>query len=558
MDRQFGSPLFRRMNLSSHLLGQVKRTRDNSTRDKDAETADKLEARLFREQRDFALDVASFVAALCPRRAGKSFAVLVKALITALRNPESRCVIITRVRRQARSVYWKTLQQLCRQFEIKGTFRKIEMECELPNGSVILFNGADTAEEVDKLRGSYFHLAVIDECKSYSDDLLTELVDEVLTATTLDYDGQVVLIGTPGPIPAGMFWAITTGQTSFRDANGKERGLSVRLWSERNSPDWLGRGYEWALHKWHSSQNDRMPQIWIKAQKIKADRKWADDDPTWLREFMGVWVPDVDALVFAYARLTDDRCKWKMLTVEQGGNEHGLPRDHDWRYILGLDLGYHDESAFVVAAWSETDNILRYIRAEKHPHLTVEDIAEKCKELEVMYGGFDARVADTGGLGRTIIESLAATYQVYFEAARKTEKHDHIKLLNSDMVAGRVQVDPMGELAAEWVVAQWEDSTRKRVDPNCSDHASDAALYVWRYCHHHWSQDRTHGPDERGTERWWKEVEVAEERAFIEQKQKDRDNPRWTRFQARLDKTDTVERLWTTRISTNFRRSLPR
>lgn len=532
------------MSRELHLLGEVARKREADTRSRDADKAKALIARLFQQQRDFVLDESTFKAALCPRRAGKSYALLVHALAVALRQADSKVVIICRVRKQARGIYWQLLQKLCREFELGANFRRLDLECELPNGSLIQFSGADTQEEIEKLRGQAFDLAAIDECKSYSDELLTELIDDVLTATTLDtLSGQIVLIGTPGPIPAGLFWSITTCQTKYPRNEGEDeaRDLTVRPWAERSDARWKRRDYEWSFHAWTQKDNVKAPQVWEKAQVIKRKRNYTDDNPTWLREFMGKWAADVDALVFAYARLTDGRCDW----IRDEAGPYGLPPGHGWRYLLGLDLGFHDDSAFVVAAWSDSFDKLVYLHVEKHAHLNIEEIANKCKELEERYCGFDARVADTGGLGKTLVESLAAVYGVAFEAARKTEKHDHIKLLNADMEEGRIWVDPTSPLAQEWRVAQWEDASRKRVDPGCADHASDAALYVWRYCHHHWFQPKAQGP-QMGTPEWWEAKEREEEQRFAAQVRAEREAPSWSRFKSRLDRGGVKER-WTTR-----------
>lgn len=539
------------MSLHRHLLGQVARQKVAESKNRDADKANLLIGRLFDQQRDFVLDACTFVAALCPRRSGKSYAILIKALVTALRQPEARVVIICRVRKQARGIYWQLLQRLCRDFELGAHFRRLELECELPNGSLIQFSGADTAEEIEKLRGLSFNLAVIDECKSYSDDLLTELIDDVLQATTLDQlEGQIVLIGTPGPVIGGMFWAITTAQEYYTLREGEEepRPLTVRRFGQPGPDD-----YEWSLHAWSQRDNVKAPQVWKNALGIKAKRRYTDDNPTWLREFLGIWAADLDALVFSYARLDDHRCDWIRDETEHA--KFGLPAGHEWRFLLGIDLGWHDDSAFVVAAWAETFGKLVYVHVEKHPHLNIEEIAEKCKELESLFGSFDVRIVDTGGLGKTILESLAAVYGIACEPARKTEKHDHIKLLNADMEEGRIWVDPKSPLAQEWRVAQWEDASRKRVDPNCADHASDAALYLWRYCHHHFFRRKVDGPA-HGTEAWWLALERQEEESFRDQLKAERETPRWKQLKNYLDQ-GTQSRWKTRSILKQLRRSSP-
>ena len=51
----------------------------------------------------------------------------------------------------------------------------------------------------------------------------------------------------------------------------------------------------------------------------------------------GRWVRSDDSLVYRY---------------HSHNIVDGLPDDHDFEYILGVDLGYHDATAFVIMAYS--------------------------------------------------------------------------------------------------------------------------------------------------------------------------------------------------------------
>lgn len=534
------------------LLEEGARARKQDTRQKDAEKAHLLRARLFPAQYDFATDPARRKVALCPRQCGKSTVVVHESLFMALSRPGARVLIVARVRRQAKGTYWGDLKQLCRDFEVKAQFRVNELECELANGSVIILSGADTAEEIDKHRGQRYDLICVDECKSYSPELLAEMIREVLEPAILAKRGTLILIGTPGAIPSGLFWELTDDAHLRRD---------VRPWKRR--AEWKGR-YYWSLHSWHTQDMAAAsiaPHIWEDALAAKEAQGIPDDDPTWIREYLGRWAADPDALVFAYARLTDHRCDFTPLECEAHENpdmgcvtcRHGLPVDHEWRFLLGVDLGYHDDTAYVIGAWSDTYPALVFVHAEKHTHQDIEDIATKCRELEAWCGGFDIRIADKGGLGTTVVNSLGSVYGIAFEAAKKSEKHDHIKLLNSDMTAGRIQVPLESVLVEEWRTAQWDGPERKQVDPNCDDHASDAALYLWRHCHHHWSRAKDTAPV-LGTTEWWKAREKDEEERFRAQLLAEREQPFTSRFKGLIDR-NPAEKLWNSRNWKSYFRS---
>ena len=96
----------------------------------------------------------------------------------------------------------------------------------------------------------------------------------------------------------------------------------------------------------------------------------------------------------------DGKCNFEPSTDPE--SMFGLPPGHDWQFILGLDLGYHDDTAFVVAAWSPTHPTLYYVHVEKHTKWTIEQVAHRAKQLEDTFGGFMVRISDTGGLGKML------------------------------------------------------------------------------------------------------------------------------------------------------------
>jgi hypothetical protein len=165
----------------------------------------------------------------------------------------------------------------------------------------------------------------------------------------------------------------------------------------------------------------------------------------------------------------------------------GLPPDHEWTFLLGLDLGFEDSTAIVVAAWSETYDKLIEVYCEKHAHMTIPEVAaEVNKAIRVFDNDIDIMIADTGGLGKMIIETLSEQYGLHFERANKKEKPDHIELLNSDLVNGKVLLLPNGHTAREMKVLQWVDNKKKKENPFLENHACDAFLYLWRYARHHY------------------------------------------------------------------------
>lgn len=454
------------MTKARHLFEQLA-SEKKTTKEINQVIVKRLRGRLNKVQEQFIFDVATRKAALCPRRSGKSWAILFYVLITCLLKPRANCLVIGITRGSAKAVYWTLLKQLCTEFDIKVRFHNTELSCTFNNGSRAQFAGADTIAEIEKFRGPSYDLVCIDECKSYSSKLFYELIIEVIEPALSDRLGTLAIIGTPGAVLHGPFWEITTRQGAW----------VVHPFTSKKPRT----GVYWSLHKWTVQDNTAAPWIWTHALNLKNSAGWEDTHPTWIREYCGEWASDELAMVYVFATLPDTRCYWKPV---DGPN--GLNPGHKWRYLLGVDLGWHDEVGIVVAAWCRTSPDLHFIHSEKQPHLTVAQIADRVHALEDAIGSMDVRIADTGGLGKTIVESLGRDYQLPFIAAKKTDKADHIKIMNSYMEAGHIKVDPESCLADEWRTLQWFYRGPGRApieDPGCPNHAADAALYLHRYAH---------------------------------------------------------------------------
>ncbi len=68
-----------------------------------------------------------------------------------------------------------------------------------------MIGGVSSKDEREKYRGKHFTLVVCDETGSYG-AYLSYLLEDVLSAALLDYDGDLVLSGTPSPVAAGPFY----------------------------------------------------------------------------------------------------------------------------------------------------------------------------------------------------------------------------------------------------------------------------------------------------------------------------------------------------------------
>ncbi len=495
----------------------------------DKKLADAIKASLFPKQRNVLDDKARRKAVLCPRRAGKSWTALAYAFDTALRKPGSTCVIICLTLKTAKNIYWnKLVGRFLGEYGISADRHHTDLRITLKNGSIVWFTGAETKAEIEKIRGGAYDLAVIDECKSYPPAVIDELVTDALKPALDDRAGTMLLIGTPGNVLDGLFYLATAQGT----LDEKNRPYSRTFDSpERYWEDHPTARVRWSRHTWTRKENTKTEEnLWEAALNEKDDNLWSDDHPTWQREYLGNWVPADDCFVYAYATL----CRSKSDTVHWTPkrtklNPHGLPDwPHDWRFILGADLGYEDDFAFVVAAYSATHDSLYQVYDHKSTHTDFYQVVELLQHAWDTFGGFDAMVADASGLGKMVVETISKRHGLPVQAAEKREKWDFVELLNADLHTGRVKLLPDGDLAREMAGLQFDLSKHSkkelartgklRENPQLPNHLCDAFLYLHRFSSHYWSKPKAK-PVDYGTldywdirEREWERRTVAEQR----------------------------------------------
>ena len=402
-----------------------------------------LENSLHSEQKKFLDSPKKKKLARCSRRAGKTHLAAVGLISAAVHNDNLLVPYITLSIKNARRIVWTTLREIERQFAFQMEFLENSLTVRFPNGSQIIMGGCQDANEIEKFRGPQYALAVIDEAQSIKSQTLATLIDDILEPASLDLDGAIWMFGTPSASSAGYFF----------DA------------------DQLKQKSPWEAHAWTLLDNPHLPgaKEWLERKKI--ENKWSESDATYRREYQGEWVRDENSLVYQFNKVRN-------LAEE-------LP-DVDWHYALGVDLGFVDSTAFVVIGWSEAVAETYVMETSKFTHLTSDDIARKIRWLDTEYE-FERIVADTGGLGKMVVEEMSKRYSLDILPAQKRAKHDHIELLNSDFKKSKLLIvdnDENRQLIDELELLEWDLNERTKgrfvERSDCENHACDAMLYVWR------------------------------------------------------------------------------
>ncbi len=484
--------------LASQLLAKTKRQQIASGGDGlDGKIAG-LRARLFDKQLAYIDDRSDRKALLCPRRAGKSTVLSYEILLTALEKTRAKLLLIGITRSKARQLCWDELKILNDEFGLNIHFNNHFLEATFPNGSKLMLGGADSRHEIEKYRGGFYHWVGVDEAASYPPGLLQELCSQVIEPALLDYKGTLVLAGTPGKILEGHFYEITKpnseiGKPFDGSAIVRARGM---------------KGPAWSSHRWTIKENLAMPHIWEEVLLKKESEGWSDDDPSWRREYLGEWVADDSNFSF---RFREDRDTWRQ---DEDAPNFGLPKDHEWKFVLGMDLGYDDPTAFVVLAYSETHPHCYEVHAYSEDKLAPHEVAAQVKELELRFGGFEAIVGDRGGQAKMLFAGFSHDHGISIIPADKHQKRDHVELINSDLMSSKLKIRHDSPLVFELHHIEWNKAGSNFNKQSSPTHLADAFLYVWRYCYHHYFEERVKTP-ERGTPEW-QEKRLEEEERLVE------------------------------------------
>lgn len=113
-------------------------------------------------------------------------------------------------------------------------------------------------------------------------------------------------------------------------------------------------------------------------------KHWDENHPVYLREWRGKWIRSNDSLIYRY-------------TKEKNFYTEVPHHEHDFNFILGIDLGYEDATAFLVGAYCPELPHFYVVDCYKETKMIPAQIAEKIKELDSHYD-FNIMVADTGVL----------------------------------------------------------------------------------------------------------------------------------------------------------------
>ncbi len=438
----------------------------------------RIESYLFPEQLKFVNDPSRFKCAVTTRRAGKTVSCAADLIATSLEEPYLVCLYITLSRTNAKKLVWRELKKIDRQFKLGFEFNESELSATANNGSIIYCSGASDRTEIEKFRGLALKKVYIDEGQSFP-AYIEELIDDVIAPALMDHAGSLILIGTPGPIPAGYFYNCS-------------------------------RSPNWSQHFWTFWEN---PYIKNAKQVFEDELKRKGvgaDNPTIQREWYGKWVLDTDCLVYQYSAKVND--------YEE------LPPGK-YTYLLGVDLGFNDADAIALLAFNDTSRNTYLVKEVVTRKQGITDLMQQIEQLRNTYE-VSKIIVDQGGLGKKIAEEIIRRWQVPVEAAEKVRKAEYIELMNDAMRTGALKAKKESLFAQDCMKVEWDKDKstpdKKVISKRFHSDICEATLYAWR-CSYSFTYTTPKTKPKEGSKEWLDALEEAAQAHFEQQEQAEKE-----------------------------------
>ena len=361
---------------------------------------------------------------------------------------------------------WPVLKELDETLSLGGKFQEVTSTYTLANGAAIQLGGANDENEIERYRGPQYPLVVIDEAQSIRPFIRT-LIYEIFRPGQAKYkDRQICITGTPNAARVGLLYDV---------AIGNEKG--------------------WSVHHWTIRDNIHIPDVDAFLREECQMRGITPADAKYQREYEGKWVRDAVSQVYK---------------IQESNLIEALPTDiQDWQYVLGIDLGFTNVTAFCVLAYSiktgrsVVTESYQVTPPEEDNMLTPEFLASHIVDIVDHYAPTSI-VVDPGGLGAAFIKELRQRFGLPLTAAEKQKKLAAIELLNGDLRTGKLTAieDTNADLIHDAALLQWNwkrvdekkhgGNTQRSdllIDDRTPDHLTDALTYAYREARHYLYED---------------------------------------------------------------------
>lgn len=349
---------------------------------------------------------------------------------------------------------WPLMKQIVtRHFGNDAAINETLRTIQLPVGGRMVCGGCETKADAKNWFGFVFNECTLDECGNYPDDVLVQLADESLEPALMDFGGDMICAGNPGLVLRGRWYDQT------RDGQ-REYDAPLYTGDARSNPFLVMSPAEYF-------------------ESVKRSHKWDDSNPTFRRQYLGEWVEDAEGLVFPFsaANMIDK--------LPERSRMGGVLPKEQWRYVIGVDVGYVDSTALAVLAAHPLDDREVVVQSEQWREWLPEQLAHRLRELGREYPRAVV-VMDTGGMGKVHAEELRRKFGMAIIAAEKRDKASAVRIMRDDIRSRRLVciAERNDVLLGQCAVIGWDEDKRNPVE-GLPDDVVHAAYYAHRWQHHY-------------------------------------------------------------------------
>ncbi len=411
-----------------------------------------------------------FVVFCCSGRSGKSRGAVIKWLEVAERKPGEMSVFIALTLGQSMRIAWRQLKRMDKELGLGLKFSKSDYTITHQNGASLLLLGANREDLIDVLRGTPFAFVYFDEAAFFREGLLKAAVEDALLIRMLDLQGEMWVASTPGYVKAGYHYELVSG----------------------SRPGW--RRFHWTYF-----DNPHLPEYPIEpdamkrrlmriahAEKIRHTQGWSEDNPSYMREWRGLYADDLESLVYRFSaelHLVDDMPpSW-------------YEARHLWHTVLGIDFGSTNATAWTLLAFEKHSPIVYVVKTFKAYGMAPSATADVTKRWIDDFKP-DVVIGDSAAKG--YIDEHRVRHQIAIHNADKQGKRAHQMLLNDALRAVNDNGAPSPrirlvrgatESLADELIKLGRDQrfgpNHERYgeeDPNAENDQADSFLYGWTKC----------------------------------------------------------------------------
>jgi hypothetical protein len=444
---------------------------------------------------------------ICTRRAGKSSGENREELARAITEPDFRCTYCNQTRYEAKGIVWRgdtgdgwldligKHGELTKQpgvYRLGGVLAKVnetELSIDFSNGSRLDVFAADDERSINKMRGKAKTKIRVDEAGKFR--FLKRFINEVADPALRDFDGELVLTGTPTDEMEDSYFYDASKDPNDGDGD-PIGGWEVHRWSVVDNP------------AFGSTEEERWSRTAGHALKMNG---WTGEEPAFLREWLGKWVASDMRMVYAVNAVPDSTLIYApMRTLENGWHDHAaamkdLPQKQgsrriNWLMAIGCDFAYWPDSfALVLWAFSLDHTDIYEMFTYKAKKLDADSQRDHIMQL---YQDVDDVVVLVGDPGGAMTQAAMAGWRerlsLPIEDADKAGKHTWIENMNADIRRGRVHFRSGSPLLHEMRHLMWlptktgkpkEHDNRVLSDGSVPGRdACDASLYSYRHLSH--------------------------------------------------------------------------